>query len=297
MNDLGPHVATIALRGLRVHGRHGALPEETVLGQEFLIDAELQVDTRRAAEGDDLTATADYGRLAARLTDVVAGPPVALLERLVELLLDVCLADPAVAAATVTVHKPGAPIPLPFGDVTVTSTRYRPGVLSLGSNVGDRLGHLQAAVDLLRAFGLRAVSPVYETDPVGGPDQAPVPQRRGPGHRRRATAAAGARPRRRGGPAPGADHPVGASHARRRRPRGRSGGARRSRADRSASTGRTSAPSSWCRGSTSIRTPSCRAADGWPICLPASTPRVCDGATTWSSREADLLAHACSRRR
>lgn len=43
-------------------------------------------------------------------------------------------------------------------------------VLSLGSNVGDRLGHLQGAVDALRPF-LLAVSPVYETDPVG-----PVPQ-------------------------------------------------------------------------------------------------------------------------
>jgi len=43
-------------------------------------------------------------------------------------------------------------------------------VLSLGSNVGDRLGYLQGAVDALRPF-LLAVSPVYETDPVG-----PVPQ-------------------------------------------------------------------------------------------------------------------------
>ena len=50
----------------------------------------------------------------------------------------------------------------------------RPAVLSLGSNLGDRLGHLQAAVDLLRRVpGLRvvAVSPVYETAPVGGVEQ------------------------------------------------------------------------------------------------------------------------------
>jgi dihydroneopterin aldolase/2-amino-4-hydroxy-6-hydroxymethyldihydropteridine diphosphokinase len=168
-----PGTATIALHGLRAHGRHGVLPEETVLGQEFVIDASLQVHTRRAAERDDLSATADYGVLAARLTDVVTGKPLALIETLVERLLDVCLDDPAVAAATVTVHKPGAPIPLPFGDVTVTASRRRPGVLALGSNLGDRLDQLQAAVDVLRAFGLRAVSPVYETDPVGGPEQEP----------------------------------------------------------------------------------------------------------------------------
>ncbi len=41
--------------------------------------------------------------------------------------------------------------------------------LGLGSNMGDRLGHLREAVD---AIGdLVAVSGVYETDPVGGPDQ------------------------------------------------------------------------------------------------------------------------------
>ena len=46
------------------------------------------------------------------------------------------------------------------------------GVLSLGSNLGDRLAHLQAAVDALRAsVGVTAVSGVWETDPVGGPVQ------------------------------------------------------------------------------------------------------------------------------
>ncbi len=47
-------------------------------------------------------------------------------------------------------------------------------VLALGSNLGDRLELLQGAVDALADTpGLRvvAVSPVYETDPVGGPDQ------------------------------------------------------------------------------------------------------------------------------
>ncbi len=42
--------------------------------------------------------------------------------------------------------------------------------LGLGSNIADRLEHLQAAVDLLAPL---AVSPVYETAPVGGPEQGP----------------------------------------------------------------------------------------------------------------------------
>lgn len=46
-------------------------------------------------------------------------------------------------------------------------------VLALGSNLGDRLGTLQAAVDLLAPAGVRvvALSAVYETAPVGGPEQ------------------------------------------------------------------------------------------------------------------------------
>lgn len=41
--------------------------------------------------------------------------------------------------------------------------------LGLGTNLGDRIGHLRAAVGSLD--GVVAVSPVYETDPVGGPEQ------------------------------------------------------------------------------------------------------------------------------
>ena len=49
----------------------------------------------------------------------------------------------------------------------------RRAVLALGSNLGDRLAMLQGAVDALSDAGrVVAVSPVYETDPVGGPEQA-----------------------------------------------------------------------------------------------------------------------------
>ena len=47
-------------------------------------------------------------------------------------------------------------------------------VLALGSNLGDRLANLQRGVDILCAepgLGAFAVSPVYQTAPVGGPGQ------------------------------------------------------------------------------------------------------------------------------
>jgi dihydroneopterin aldolase len=113
----------IALTGLRVRGHHGVLPEERRDGQDFVVDAVLSLDTRDASASDDLAATVDYGVLAARLAAVVAGEPVNLIETLAARLADVCLADPRVISARVTVHKPSAPIPLTFDDVAVTVER------------------------------------------------------------------------------------------------------------------------------------------------------------------------------
>ena len=115
----------ISLLGLRVRGHHGVLAEERRDGQVFVVDAVLDVDTRPAAATDDLALTVDYAALAGRLAAVVAGGPVDLLETLVARLADVCLAEPRVTAAEVTVHKPEAPVGLPFGDVAVTVRRRR----------------------------------------------------------------------------------------------------------------------------------------------------------------------------
>ncbi len=114
---------TIRLTGLRVRGSHGVLPEERRDGQDFVVDVALSVDVRAAAAADDLAATVDYAALAQRLAEVVAGEPVDLLETLAERLAAICLADDRVGSAEVTVHKPQAPVPLPFDDVSVTVVR------------------------------------------------------------------------------------------------------------------------------------------------------------------------------
>lgn len=115
----------ITLTGLRVRGHHGVFEHERRSGQEFAVDAVLEVDTVTAAGSDDLGDTVDYGELAQRLAAVVSGPPVNLIETLAARLAEECLADRRVVAATVTVHKPHAPIPLTFADVAVTIRRER----------------------------------------------------------------------------------------------------------------------------------------------------------------------------
>ncbi|SHH21288.1 dihydroneopterin aldolase [Jatrophihabitans endophyticus] len=113
----------IALRGLTVRGHHGVFDVERREGQDFVVDVELELSTRAAAASDDLADTVHYGELAEALATVVGGEAVDLLETLAERLAEVCLSDARVAAATVTVHKPQAPIPLTFADVAVTIRR------------------------------------------------------------------------------------------------------------------------------------------------------------------------------
>ena len=115
--------AVIGVTGLRVRGHHGVYPEERRDGQDFVVDVELEVDIAAAARSDDVRDTVDYGDLTRALADVVAGPPCDLLETLATRLGDTCLSDPRVRAVTVTVHKPAAPIGVPFTDVFVRTRR------------------------------------------------------------------------------------------------------------------------------------------------------------------------------
>jgi dihydroneopterin aldolase len=116
---------TIELTGLRARGHHGVYDFERSQGQEFVVDVRLSLDVGPAVASDDVADTVHYGELAERLVEIVGGEPVNLLETLADRLLDCCLADPRVARARVRVHKPQAPIPHEFGDVTVTVSRSR----------------------------------------------------------------------------------------------------------------------------------------------------------------------------
>ena len=117
----------IELRGLRVRGHHGVFEHERRDGQDFLIDLVLWLDSRIAARTDDLADTVDYGGLAQRAHDIVAGAPRNLIETVAAEIADDVVADPKVLAVEVTVHKPSAPIPLTFADVAVVARRSKSG--------------------------------------------------------------------------------------------------------------------------------------------------------------------------
>ena len=116
----------IAITGIRATGFHGVYEHERRDGQEFVADLTLSLSLARAAATDDVTDTVHYGEVAERVAAILAGEPVDLIETLAERIATAVLSDwPLVDAVAVTVHKPAAPIPVPFGDVAVTVRRSR----------------------------------------------------------------------------------------------------------------------------------------------------------------------------
>lgn len=117
---------TITLTGITAQGFHGVFEEERRNGQPFVVDLVLHADLQPAGISDDLTKTAHYGILAEQVAAIISGEPLNLIEALAERIAAAVLGGFAgVDAVEVTVHKPQAPITVPFGDVAVTIRRSR----------------------------------------------------------------------------------------------------------------------------------------------------------------------------
>ncbi|MBW3084830.1 Bifunctional folate synthesis protein [Austwickia sp. TVS 96-490-7B] len=169
----------ISLRGMRVDACHGVLPEEKTAPQPFLVDIDMEVDLSWAGHSDRLADTVSYAEVAHRAVAVVAGAPVDLIEHLAEQVAEEVLASPLMEATTVTVHKPQAPVGVPFGDVSVSVRRERQAevVVALGANLSspqERLADAIRRIGDLPGVDLLRVSPLWRTDPVGGPAGQPT---------------------------------------------------------------------------------------------------------------------------
>jgi dihydroneopterin aldolase len=115
----------VLMRGLAFYGYHGVLVEETKLGQRFIIDIEMAVDTRAAGKSDDLTKTVNYVAVHADVRKIVEGPPVKLIETVAQRIAEKILGGYAVDAVRVRVRKPDAPIPAALEYVGVEIVRKR----------------------------------------------------------------------------------------------------------------------------------------------------------------------------
>lgn len=115
----------LVIRGLEIYAHHGVFEFERRDGQTFVIDLDLEIDTRSAAASDDLSDTLDYGSLVAGVESAVKQDPIDLIETLAQRIADVCLAYEMVERVEVTVHKPHAPIEATFSDVALRINRSR----------------------------------------------------------------------------------------------------------------------------------------------------------------------------
>ncbi len=98
---------TIALRGIRAYGKHGANPGERTYVQPFDLELELDVDLSAPRRSDALADTIDYAALHARIVRLVETQSFALLERLGETIVGDVMRDERIVAARLSLAKPG----------------------------------------------------------------------------------------------------------------------------------------------------------------------------------------------
>lgn len=116
----------ISLRGMAFYAYHGVLGEEKRMGQRFLIDIDLYLDLAAAGETDRLEDTVNYGDVYEKVRHITEGHTYALIEKLAGDINRMLLSGyPQLEQVVTTVHKPGAPIPGIFADVSVTLENHR----------------------------------------------------------------------------------------------------------------------------------------------------------------------------
>jgi dihydroneopterin aldolase/2-amino-4-hydroxy-6-hydroxymethyldihydropteridine diphosphokinase len=167
----------IYVTGLRLMALVGVLPHEREGEQPVQVDIDLEVDLAEAGLTDNLVDTANYGAIAEAVSEVVRTSSDVLLERLVARIAERCLQFDHVEVADVRLTKLRPPISENLDSTAVRIVRSRVdmkiparhrAIVALGSNLGDRVAYLRFGLE--RLSNVVAQSQVFETDPVGGPD-------------------------------------------------------------------------------------------------------------------------------
>ena len=97
----------LELKGIDVDCIIGERPDERTREQRLRVDASLTIG-EKSAETDELSDTVDYAALTERIRTALVAAKCRMIERAAKVVLDICLADAKVSAATVCVTKSGA---------------------------------------------------------------------------------------------------------------------------------------------------------------------------------------------
>ena len=166
----------IRIEELEVYAHHGVYPEENEKGQHFYVNATLYTNTRPAGMADDLRLSTNYGEVCQFITELMQQHTFQLIETGVEwTAYEVLQHFPLVQGLDLEIRKPEAPIPLPFGSVSVAIHReWHEAYIAVGSNMGDSRGHIAKALGQLekhKDIQVTKVSGLLETLPYGGVEQ------------------------------------------------------------------------------------------------------------------------------
>lgn len=166
----------IRIEELEVYAHHGVYPEENEKGQHFYVNATLYTNTRPAGIADDLRLSTNYGEVCQFITEFMQQHTFQLIETVVEwTAYEVLQHFPLVQGLDLEIRKPEAPIPLPFGSVSVAIHReWHEAYIAVGSNMGDSRGHIAKALGQLekhKDIQVTKVSGLLETLPYGGVEQ------------------------------------------------------------------------------------------------------------------------------
>lgn len=119
---------SVALRGMVFFGFHGNKPEETTLGQRFVVDVVVTADLSQAGASDALEHTVDYGEIYSRVKGVVEGPSLNLIEAVGERICDEVLqVSNRIESVEAVVSKPAAPLQGALDRAEVRLVRRRTG--------------------------------------------------------------------------------------------------------------------------------------------------------------------------
>ena len=145
----------IRINGLEVYANHGVFEEEKKLGQKFIVNCVLYLDSRQAGLSDELEKSIHYGEVCSEITKFMAKNTYSLIEAVAEYVAaDLFMKFDLIREIDLEIVKPWAPIGLPVQSVSVAIHRAWTKVyLSFGSNMGDRLRHIRSGIDALGKVG------------------------------------------------------------------------------------------------------------------------------------------------
>ena len=166
----------ILIKDLVVFAKHGVLPEESVLGQKFLVTLRLSLDIRSAGMSDDLNHSVSYADIAHEAYNFLTENTFKLIESCAEgLARHLLLLYKKIRTVEIEIKKPWAPIGLDMDTVSVKIARSRHLVyVALGANLGDKEAAIKQAVQTLDNHPdchILKVSPLITTAPYGGVEQ------------------------------------------------------------------------------------------------------------------------------